>query len=956
MKYHAPSSSLLRHAFRAFGIVALAAGLLQPLLRAQRSATGSIEGQVVNQATNAPLEGAIVVSASDPRIRALTASDGTFRLTNVPAGAHTLVVDYTGLDTARVPVVAASNERNTVRIELGSKVYRLDKYTVSAVREGQAKAINQQRMAENVRNVVATDAFGNVADTNVANLLVKLPGITPVYSESVAFRVRIRGVDPSLNSVAVDGTLLAGATTRGTNRGFEIDKVSTNSIESIDVVKSPTPDMDADAIGGAINLRTKSAFDRPKRDIQYSLAANLFPKRTEETYPSASVVYSDIFGADQRIGLVLTGSYNRRSAPRFVFRTDWLNPTLDRPAVMSTFQITDDDIRLDRTGLGAKLSFKLNSHTTLFVNSMYNGFEDLMRQRKQWIRANTAAVSEFNDNITQFSNGQIEYEMEGRTRTVNTWMVQAGGKTDWNGYLLDYDISHSRSYGLELREDLDLRMNGVGYRIDRTRSNDFPTYTQTSGGDIRNYDNYFTQNLGAQNFQAWDRVTGAQFNVKRGLNTALPIHLKAGFRYRGQEKRQKRRQPSWIYVGPDGIAGPVNGRSDDNLNRFQDDGHHYAPLLGKYPWPSWPDWFAMHEERRVRGALFRYNEDVSLTNALQNNHVAREDIYSYYFMGDVKTGRLTTLAGVRVERTDTSGTSPVQNLNARTVLERWANSKTVKGGYTNTFPGLHLRYEATPKLLLRASASTSIGRPQFTQLIPTAQIDVSNGIVTQNNPSLRPQFSKNYDISAEYYFQSVGLVSVSAFRKDMKGFSFTTRDVIGSGPTNGFDGQYAGFVLNTRGNGGWARINGVEFNYSQQLTFLPGMFNAFGIYGNCTVMDTEGTYATAIVTKDIAGFVKRTGNVGLSYIKHGFTVRTSLTYVGHYMVSFNADPARAVFDATRSSVDFSVKYAFRPKVSFFADATNIFNANDTQYIGLRHRPTFTQFYGVHMTAGISGSF
>ena len=123
-----------------------------------------------------------------------------------------------------------------------------------------------------------------------------------------------------------------------------------------------------------------------------------------------------------------------------------------------------------------------------------------------------------------------------------------------------------------------------------------------------------------------------------------------------------------------------------------------------------------------------------------------------------------------------------------------------------------------------------------------------------------------------------------------------------------------------------------------------------------TILDTEGTYATTIVTKDIAGFVKRSGNVGLSYIKHGFTIRTSLSYVGHYMVSFNADPARQVFDATRSSVDFSVKYALRPRLSLFADATNIFNAYDTQYIGRRYRPTFTQFYGVHMTAGLSGSF
>lgn len=943
--------------WRAFCWIAGLAVMLTPALVAQ-SATGHVTGRVINQATQAPLSGASVVLEADPRHATITGSDGTYRLANVPAGRQTLLVDYTGLETGRIETNVLADARTVADVQLSSGIYQLEAFSVSAVREGQASAINQQRMAPNVQNVVSTDAFGNVADTNVGNLLVKLPAITPVRDEAEVFRVSVRGINPDLNSVSVDGTLLAGATTRGTDRSFEVDKVSTNSIESIEVIKSPTPDMDADSIGGKINLRTKSALDRKGRSFNYTLGANTYIERGR-SHPSASLVYADTLGAERRLGVTLSASFNRTFSPRSAVRLGYRNPTFTAPAVIDDFQHAEDDIRLDRTGAGAKFEYRLSDSTRLFLNSMYNNFKDVMRQHKYRVRlTNNGQVLQVDDLVEEFRNGQAEYEMESRTRTVKTGMVQIGGRTDLNALQLDYDISTSRSSGNEKREDLSLRINGVGYRVDLTNRLHFPGFTQLSGPDVSNYDNAFTDFMDQKDFLAWDRVTAGQFNAKHEFATALPTYLKTGLRYRSQEKKQDRNQNRWTYVGPDRVRGtnPATGINDDNLNRFRDDGHRYSPVDGRYPRPVWPNWDAMHQERRDRPELFAFDANRSLENALKDDTTAGEDIYAAYLMGNVKVSRLNVLAGVRVERTETHGDSPVQDRSKSAIADRFGTRKKVEGSYTNTFPGVHLRYEVMPRLLLRASASTSIGRPNFGQLIPGTDIDLVNSIVRQNNPSLKPQFSDNYDLSAEYYSRNVGLLSAGVFRKNITGFAFNRETIIGGGSGNGFDGEYEGFTLRTRTNGGWARVDGLELNYQQQLTFLPGFLNGFGVYSNATFLKTEGTYDGTVVLTDIAGFVKRTGNIGLSYIKHGFTIRTSLNYVGRNLSSYNTDPARRQYLEPRSTVDFSIKYAYRPALQFFADVTNVFNEKSYHYIGVGYRPVNTQVYGARLTTGIAGSF
>jgi len=982
-----------------------------PSLFAQDNA-GTIVGRVIKEETGAPLVGAVVMLEGDVGRRDVTGSDGRYRLVNVPAGSQSIMIDYTGLDVGRVPVTVSSGATVTADAALTSQVYSLEAFSVSAVREDQAAAISAQRTAANVKNVVATNAYGNVGESNIGNLLTKLPGITPRRDEGDVHQISIRGINPNLNSVSVDGTLLAGATTRGDSRAFEIDKVSSNSIQSIEVIKAPTPDMDADSIGGKVNLITKDGFSVSGRELHYTLGANNFVEfynriktgailnsdtrggigeiKRFRSHPSGSFTYLDQFGGsgdDKRIGLALTGSFNRSFSPRTAFRADYTRPndgvetfdgqTLDRTQVgkpLRNFQHTEDDILLDRFGLSGKLTFKTGENSELFVSTLYNDFTDIMTQHKMrvflrnetldaenpWQESDRDLVYKVMDEtVTEFTDGEMEYEMESRQRTVTTSMIQVGGENVFDNWEIDYDVSTSDSYGTEYREDLVLRVRGVGYRLDSTYDNYFPRMTQTSGPDPANYDNSYVDGMDERRLEAWDDVSGGQLNVKRIFNTDKPMYVKAGIRYRSQEKRQDRSRPRWVYVGPDGVAGtnPATGINDDNLQRFADDGRREQPVEGRYERPLWPDWFAFHDERRQSPELFYLDPDRVIAQDRSNDRTAKEEISSAYIMSDVAlTDKFSALVGVRIEDTKTSGISPVRNRNAPTAQEEWGETASISGGYTNTFPGLHLKYEPMDRLILRASVSTSVGRPNFDKLVPGTNVNDLGMTVSINNPDLKPQFSDNYDLSAEYYFTGIGLFSVGYFKKDITDFIFTERFIVGNGANNGFDGEFEGYEASTPTNGGWAEINGLEFNYQQHFHMLPGFLSGLGMFANATLLDTKGTYGGDEVTDELQGFVEESGSIGLSYIRNRWTVRSNLSYKGENLDDNNGHPLDNRYQESRSQVDLSVLYQHTEKLGFFADVLNLTNAHNTRYTGLPTRQANSQIYGTKITAGISGKF
>ena len=231
------------------------------------------------------------------------------------------MISYAGLDTVTIPLQTLDGASVTKDVALSADIYRMQAFTVEGEREGSAMATTRQRLSANVKNVVATDAFGTMTEDNVGAFLQKIPGIVATdVSGSGVREVMVRGIEAGLNTVEMDGVQLANNNSTGTNRAFDFFQASLSLIESIEVTKAPTPDRPANSIGGSINMVTRSAFNRnAPRQIRYSLGfAHLIGRKggdaeqwidapIDRLTPALTLGYTDVFGPQQesrRLALV----------------------------------------------------------------------------------------------------------------------------------------------------------------------------------------------------------------------------------------------------------------------------------------------------------------------------------------------------------------------------------------------------------------------------------------------------------------------------------------------------------------------------------------------------------------------------------------------------------------------------------------------------------------------------
>ncbi len=969
------------------------------------SSQQTLIGTVTNSATGRALEGARVVLQGTGR-EMLTNGQGIYRFDNLAPGGVVLKVSYTGLNTVDIPVDVKPGIRNQADVGLTSDIYTLGEFVVSGEREGNAQAVTLQRLSIGVKSVVSTDAFGSLAG-NPVDLLVRLPGVEGVTSGGDFRYVRIRGMHYNLNTVTMDGNRIADASGSDT-REVQFQTVGSDTVERMEVIKSPTPDMDADSIGGAVNLVSKSAFDSsPERRIRASVGANWrpFDDRSKTSAPlNYSLSYSEVFGG--KLAVAVNAAYRPHFGP--IDRTNQTHQLLPAdvagPAYTYNFQIEDRRLNRTRTGGGVRLDYKLSDSTRFFVNTTHDKFTatnyntPVLFTTAQTIATldasgrptgNGAIVPGFTDTFTEIRPipaSRLTITSFTNDKNGTTTHIQLGAVHRYQGIDIDYDVykSASKSFYPGNRR-IEYTIRNLGFTISKSGDKYFPDVAVTSGPDITNLASYTDNSYLIERETAWDIYRGASLSAKKSFRTAFPSYLKAGGRLREQSRRIQNSTYSTVYVGPDGVMGinPATGQNDDNLAQFGQSGRgDPGTELSRYPVFPFP---AFHgtEGGPIDRALeqtpqyFRESIAANVASGLTGNQDFKETIDAYYLMGHVDFGKLSLLAGARIESTKVEAegalvtvtpeerarraawVGPVteEELRRRTIAENSGRLRS-KGEYRDVFPGAHLKYEVLPKLITRFSYSTNIGRPSIGQLIPRTSVNYENSSVSSSNPGLKSQYANNYDLSAEYYFEPAGVVSAAVFMKDIKRFIYTDGGaVIGEGAGNGFNGEYAGFAYTTQYNGGSAKIKGLELNYSQQFTFLPGFWNGLGAYANYTRLEAEGNYGTGgaislTPTSEVPGFNPENANLGISYIKNRISLRFQMNYRGRYLSTYNANRSRLQYTMPRTILDTKMTYRISRQFECYLDILNVLNKPDMriEYYGGRpgaqHLMSPQVFFGV----------
>ena len=959
----------------------LAFALAVRLSGAEMSPAASVSGHVQHAATGAYLEGAIVTLEPGGRT-AFSTRDGAFYFSEVPAGEYRLSASYTGLDAQTVTLVLGAGQSLAREIALTSQVYALEAFTVAGEREGNALAITQQRNANNLKNVIASDAFGNIADQNLGNLIMRLPGLAEEILEGEVTSVAVRGISADFNAVTIDGTRGANGGTGDFTRGFGIDRIPADFVERIEVTKALTPDLDGDSIGGAVNLRTKSPLDRKGRMISY-MGGTSWNLDRDTFKPIGSFAFSDTFGPEQKFGVLFTTSYNKTHKPRDSVYQNWQQTAnTSVPAYFWMPALGEDHLEHERVGVGARVDYKLSARHRVFLNTLYSDYNDRL-DRRQLTMAPTAAQIRpgWTGTTTETTNHPASFTQLHRKRGVESVNLVFGGELRLARAFIDYGANYSRSIGTEKRILPTAQLAGVGFRFDRTDPL-YPTITQISGPSIYDRTDHRITQVNFQNYHDRDAIRGADVNWKQQLPTTRPISFKTGLRWRGQERERRQERPAYVYVGPDGVGGrnAATGINDDNVAQFADNNYKYGVARGRYaPVPSL-DVVRLVQHLREHPEQFTENIANTTRDALQFNGRVTEDVYAAYLMGETRLGRLDVTTGVRMEETRLTGrgvrqeitpaekarraawVGPVtpDELRRRTTAE-WSNLREDEGQYRNVLPSLHLKYNVTSNLLARASYSTGLGRPNFGNLLRTTTIDNDNMRIVAANPDLRPQTTRNFDLGAEYYFEPAGYVSAGVFEKRIKDFIYGDQGgVVPAGADNGFDGDYVGYQLISNYNGGSGRVRGFELAYMQRFTRLAGLWKGLGLMANYTRIESRGNYASSSGTQtgaQIAGFMPETFNAGVSYTLRAWDLQVKYTHRAQNLRDYNANPLLRVYYYSKKNVDLNLKYKWRPWLTLFVDVINVFDdpiANAFVYVPERTR--YNQVFTPAIKAGVSGRF
>lgn len=930
------AGALRRLSFCFFGFVFVLASAW-----AQES-SGSLSGKVSDAASGAPLAGAIV------RVDGVVTStdrSGDYYFASVPVGNQTVEVSYLGLPPQNLAVVVATGKRTVLDAQLGEKVLTLETFKVEGQKVGQARALNQERAADSLTNVVAADAMGRFPDQNAAESLARISGISLERDQGEGRFVLVRGIDPNLNMTTINGIVIPSS--EGKERTINLDVIPSDGLSGIEVFKSNTPDMEGSAIGGTVNLRTQSAFDEKGRVIAGSAGLQYNHMRDEIKSGKIDFRYSNQF-RDGTLGAVLAGSFQRRD-----FST--LNIEASKPALVnspagghfylpSKYTLKDYHPIRDRAGFNAALEFKPNTDDYLYVRTFYSYFSDTENDGEMVLATGKGSVSALGSNQATVTVNKTDIKSKDRKQTSDLFNVAVGGEHTRGD--LHWDWMGSFAYAAEETPN-QIQADFLNGKSDTTTltidtSNIYrPVITQTAfakKGDIGNPDNFTLDNLEFEVKQAHDNQWAVQTNVqKESLIAGYPGFWKAGGKYRLASKHYDKND--FDYSHPSLSYAKFADRSSYS---------YFRPGGKDYPTFKWGD---LRSYFKTHGSEFSFVEEDSAIDSASDDFDTDENVLAGYFMGRVKIRKSTWLAGVRLEETffKTSGfESDFDDSGDFTSAHRVSSSRN----YLNVLPSVNYRYDFNDRLIFRASATRSLARPRLDDSAYRRSVDRSEELVEEGNPDLKPYQSTNLDASLAYYMPHLGLLSAGVFYKDITDFVFT--QFVGGGDAA------TGFDLSSPQNGDRASITGLELGWQQQFTFLPAPLDGLGVYTNLTLTDSDSTLGgdgpRAGEKFPFISQSKTLANVALSYEKNGLLIRLAGNYRNSALIEIGGVATEDVYVESHFQVDLVTRYQFSSRISAFLNVSNLNDAPYRVHYGTANTLHQSEYYRYAVDAGIQCRF
>jgi iron complex outermembrane receptor protein len=967
--------------------------------------TGVITGRILNPAAGEFLRNAEVRVVAGSSV--VSGDGGVYRLSGVAPGEVSLLVSYTGFQPVTARLRLAPGETVTRDFELRSTVaeagdgtVKLGAFVVSGQREGNAKAIMEQRSSMNITNSVSSDVFGEVSEGNVGEFLKHLPGVDYDATDGTVRYVSLRGLASEYAGVTVDGMNFpsADANAGPGGRSFSFEQVSLSAMDSIEVSKTISADVDASSPAGTINLKTKRAFDREGRRVSASFSLTGHSEhltlgrgfgpgddRQRKILPSAQFEYSAVF-LNRRLGLVFSvsesNSYIQRAPTTMTYN---YAPTAASPAPMALTAINAQDIlqTVERFATSLTADFKASPHLVLSLGVMYNHSDVWSGQRSvnfnTGSRASAAAING-GDPLTRFvttANGTVTVTplavaKVGNGKSYSPKFVYTRGDLTVEGRLGLSD-STSGYNPLQYRDSVyttgGVALANVRFTAERSSLNEGDwRIAQTAGGDWSNGALYSSPVITVEDGRFADHrlKTGELFATLR-THRILPVEWKAGAKWKSEARKfaNRREASNYSYVGPGAGVGQWRDYRSRLPLDYSAQGMHTTSISGGGVFL--PDLMRIAQTFRERPGDFA--PSLTATNyynaTIANEKDFEENITSFYVMGTTKLGPVNLRAGLRREETETdslefdalsssevrAGGHAVAAGRATTIpgLDYQFRSRppiSRTGGYDNMFPSASVKYNITRQLDLQVGFSRTIKRPQVASLAGVWLINDDDLTVNAPNVNLKPEYSDNYSVRLARYFEPVGVAALNFFQNKIEGLHQTgTR--IGSDEFAPGESIYEGYTfITTTQSESDVQVRGMELEYSQSLSFLPRPWSGFSVRASYT-----RNYAQVIVANMSPHLV----SAGLTYAHRRGQFYANMNWASSRPIN----AAGTQYQRHRISLDVGGSHRLTPKVSAFFSVRNVLNDPFIRMQKVGDTPAAAQFFqkfGVTPTIGVRATF
>ncbi len=912
------------------------------------SLAATLTGRVRDANTNAFLLGA-TVSLRELSRDATTDREGAFHFADVPPGTYTLATTYLGYADVTQTVAVPGDSGRMLAVAIGGEVVQLGRFVVEGAREGQARALQQKRSANMIMDAVSADAVGKFPDGNAAEALRRVPGVSLEIDQSEGRFVVIRGIDAALNNVTLNGQNVGSPAEQG-RRGLAMDSVPADLISRLEVVKAVTPDRDHNAIGGSVNIVTQSAFDRAEPFAFGSVSAGYNDFAGDWGWQAASVTLGRTLGAQRKWGVIGGVSYSSREyASQTSDAIDWSAANgLFRPQTQESF-----DYAIERTRLGANVAveFRPQAGHQVYLRYNYNEFTDEEGRQKTGFNFALGTLTNQTATSGTYSQGRATKEFRDYKQNHLIDALAFGGRSDLaDGTQIEWQLGTSKAEReTPRRVDWEFRSAAGAFPNSYVLGGTIPIITPNAA--YYNPSSFPFRRARFRTDLEDEEVFSLQLDVRRDARLgALNGFWKVGGKLVTSEKNQDRTNANYNLA-----AGAANlfTLGDSGLAGAEPAGF----MRGRYRLGPTINLAALQSYFRSNPARFTYDAAGSLDNSITADYDATEQVRSGYGMASVNLApTFTVVGGVRVEHTEAryAANEISTRAGAFAGYSRVENTRD----YTKVMPGLHLNWRPNRQVALRAAWTNTYGRTNYTDLAPRNVLDsvdlgggVFEGSLSAGNPALKPFESTNLDVTAEYYLKSAGIVSVGLFRKRIENPVYRRSYTL-------FGTTYGGRNFSRLGvarpeNAGTGEIDGLELNYQQFFTGLPGALGGFGVNFNYTVTDSS---VTVFGRNDELPFFKQSdeiGNIALLYEKYGFEARIALSFNAAYLESVGNTRDSDEYTDRRRPIDVKLSYRINPRLRVFLDVLNANKEPLRTYSGEPGRSSGYEIYSWNANVGVN---